>query len=131
MFGLGAGELLVIGVVALIFIGPKKLPELARGLGKGIREFQKAKTDLMTEVDKESISQEIKETVSDVKGAANDGPHYVDEHSKDHAPNKSLDSDSESPAKPEVVEPEVVAKSENSVEKPAEKPAGESVTKTS
>ena len=49
MFGLGAGELLVIGVLALIFIGPKKLPELAKGLGKGIREFQKAKDELLQE----------------------------------------------------------------------------------
>ena len=42
MFGLGFGELLVILVLALIFIGPKKLPELAKGLGKGIRDFQNA-----------------------------------------------------------------------------------------
>ena len=42
MFGLGVGEILVILVIALIFIGPKKLPELAKGLGKGMREFQNA-----------------------------------------------------------------------------------------
>lgn len=42
MFGLGFGELVVIFLIALIFIGPKKLPELAKGLGKGIREFQDA-----------------------------------------------------------------------------------------
>jgi sec-independent protein translocase protein TatA len=42
MFGLGFGEIAVILFIALIFIGPKKLPELARGLGKGIREFQNA-----------------------------------------------------------------------------------------
>ena len=42
MFGLGMGEIMVILFVALIFIGPKKLPELAKGLGKGIREFQNA-----------------------------------------------------------------------------------------
>ncbi|RLA61784.1 MAG: twin-arginine translocase TatA/TatE family subunit [Epsilonproteobacteria bacterium] len=51
MFGLGAGELAIIGVAALIFIGPKKLPELARGLGKGIREFQKAKDDIKDQID--------------------------------------------------------------------------------
>lgn len=51
MFGLGAGELAIIGVAALIFIGPKKLPELARGLGKGIREFQKAKDDIKDKID--------------------------------------------------------------------------------
>lgn len=42
MFGLGFGELVLIFLIALIFIGPKKLPELAKGLGKGIREFQNA-----------------------------------------------------------------------------------------
>lgn len=42
MFGLGFSELLVIFIIALIFIGPKKLPELAKGLGKGIRQFQDA-----------------------------------------------------------------------------------------
>ncbi len=51
MFGLGAGELMIIGVAALIFIGPKKLPELAKGLGKGIREFQKAKDDIKDQID--------------------------------------------------------------------------------
>lgn len=42
MFGLGITEIAIILFIALIFIGPKKLPELARGLGKGIREFQNA-----------------------------------------------------------------------------------------
>lgn len=50
MFGLGAGEILIIAVFALIFIGPKKLPELARNLGKGIREFQRAKDELTAEL---------------------------------------------------------------------------------
>ena len=52
MFGLGIGEIVVILVIALVFIGPKKLPELARGLGKGIREFNKAKNELMDEVNR-------------------------------------------------------------------------------
>lgn len=42
MFGLGFGELVLILLIALIFIGPKKLPELAKGLGKGLRDFQNA-----------------------------------------------------------------------------------------
>ena len=54
MFGLGGGELLLLGIIALVFIGPKKLPELARGLGKGIREFQKAKSEMLTEVEEDS-----------------------------------------------------------------------------
>ena len=50
---LGGGELLLLGIIALVFIGPKKLPELAKGLGKGIREFQKAKNELLNEVDED------------------------------------------------------------------------------
>ena len=59
MFGLGGGELLLLAFIALIFIGPKKLPELAKGLGKGIREFQKAKDDIVQEVveDRPKVSE--------------------------------------------------------------------------
>lgn len=54
MFGLGAGELFLILVLALIFIGPKKLPELAKGLGKGLREFNKAKNELVNSMNSDS-----------------------------------------------------------------------------
>lgn len=62
MFGLGAGELFVIFALALILIGPKKLPELARGLGKAIREFQNTKNDLLQEVQKPSNNDQKLET---------------------------------------------------------------------
>lgn len=42
MFGLGFTEIIVILAIALIFIGPKKLPELAKTLGRGLKEFQGA-----------------------------------------------------------------------------------------
>jgi sec-independent protein translocase protein TatA len=42
MFGLGAPELIVILVVALLIFGPGKLPEIGGALGKGIRDFKKA-----------------------------------------------------------------------------------------
>ncbi len=45
MFGLGMPEILLILVVALIFIGPKKLPDIAKSLGKAINEFKKATND--------------------------------------------------------------------------------------
>ncbi len=52
MFGLGGQELLLILFVVLLFFGPSKLPELARGLGKGMREFKKAQSDLENEFNK-------------------------------------------------------------------------------
>ena len=46
MFGLGVTEILVILVVALIFLGPKRLPDAARSLGRGMAEFRRASSDL-------------------------------------------------------------------------------------
>ena len=42
MFGLGVQELMLILIIAMFFFGGKKLPEIAKGLGKGIREFKRA-----------------------------------------------------------------------------------------
>jgi len=50
VFGLGGQELLVIGLIILVFFGGKKIPELMRGLGSGIREFNNAKNNIEAEV---------------------------------------------------------------------------------
>jgi Tat protein translocase TatB subunit len=51
MFGIGGSELLVILIIALVVVGPKQLPELARTVGKIFGEFQKATDDLKREID--------------------------------------------------------------------------------
>jgi len=51
MFGIGLQEMLVILVVVLIFFGPKRLPDLAKSLGKGIAEFKKASDEVRKGID--------------------------------------------------------------------------------
>jgi sec-independent protein translocase protein TatA len=56
MGNLGLGEMLLIGILALIFFGPQKLPELGKALGKGIQEFKKASREI-TEAYKDEDSK--------------------------------------------------------------------------
>ncbi|MEW5774363.1 MAG: Sec-independent protein translocase protein TatB [Thermodesulfobacteriota bacterium] len=53
MFGIGSTELVVILVVAIIVIGPSKLPKMARGVGKAFGEFKRASNDLKRTIDHE------------------------------------------------------------------------------
>ena len=58
MFGLGTAELLIILFIALIVLGPKELPKMARTLGRGIRELQRAKDDIKKNIEFEDDSDE-------------------------------------------------------------------------
>ena len=70
MFGLGAGELFLIFIIALLFLGPKKLPELAKGLGQAVREFQKARDEMMNEVNKPHTTTAQADAKKDVEVTA-------------------------------------------------------------
>ncbi len=59
MFGIGMQELIIIAIIALIIVGPKKLPDLAKSLGKGFSEFKKA-TKGVTEDLKDALKEDEK-----------------------------------------------------------------------
>jgi Tat protein translocase TatB subunit len=67
MFGIGMPELMVIVVIALLVVGPKKLPEIAKALGKGLSEFRKV-TESATDTIKETLkTDEIKKDMDGLK----------------------------------------------------------------
>jgi Tat protein translocase TatB subunit len=67
MFDIGMPEMIMIFVVALLVIGPKKLPEVAKALGKGLGELKKSFQDV-----KDSVQEEFKESTSDIRDAVTD-----------------------------------------------------------
>ncbi|HNB22946.1 MAG TPA: twin-arginine translocase TatA/TatE family subunit [Candidatus Melainabacteria bacterium] len=50
MFNVGPGEIMIVGVLALVLFGPKKLPELGKALGQGLGNFKKSLTDAQSEL---------------------------------------------------------------------------------
>jgi sec-independent protein translocase protein TatA len=74
MFGIGMPELIIIFVIALIVIGPHKLPELAKSLGKGLAEFKKASEDFQRSVQEESRREESTTTTAQQTSSAQTDP---------------------------------------------------------
>lgn len=67
MFGIGSTELIVILIVALIVIGPAKLPEMAKSLGKALGEFRRVSTDVKRTIEMEAEQAEQKEKTAQAK----------------------------------------------------------------
>jgi TatA/E family protein of Tat protein translocase len=93
MFGIGFQEMLIILVVVLIFFGPKRLPDLAKSLGKGIAEFKKASEEV-----RKGIEDAVKEeAAAETPKPPEDLSSYGKAPGSDPAP--------EEPAKPEPAPP--------------------------
>lgn len=66
MFGIGMPEMLLILAVALIVIGPKKLPDLAKSLGRAMGEFKKATSEIKESIGVDADFNEVKESFTDM-----------------------------------------------------------------
>ena len=71
MFGIGMQELIIIAVVALLIVGPKKLPDLAKSLGKGFSEFRKATDDVKDDDHKKDGPKNALQEQTDTKDKSN------------------------------------------------------------
>ncbi len=72
MFGIGMPEMILILAIALIVIGPKKLPDLAKSLGRAMREFKKATNEFKETIQLEGELSEVKETFKDISDEVKD-----------------------------------------------------------
>ena len=78
MFDIGMPELIVIFLVAIVVLGPKRLPEVAKVVGKGLGELKKALKDV-----KDSVEEEFKETTSDIRETVADVKKEIESEVKD------------------------------------------------
>lgn len=85
MFGIGGWELLLIFVIILLLFGAKRLPEIARSLGKSIGEFKKTKDDFMNYKDSSDEDKKKEEDVSEYTSVEKDS----EKEDKDESSEKS------------------------------------------
>jgi TatA/E family protein of Tat protein translocase len=96
MFGLGMPELLVILAVALIVIGPKRLPDIARALGKGMREFRKATNEIKQNMDFDPRDYDPRAAMKNITSPPPEpAPHSKKAASEQPAPENTKKSDEE------------------------------------
>jgi len=92
MFGIGMPELILILALALIVLGPKKLPEVARALGKGLAEFRRATDELKDElsrIEPEAEAAPLKSPPPDTEPATTAPPSHSEATPADESERKS------------------------------------------
>ncbi|MDP4273879.1 MAG: twin-arginine translocase TatA/TatE family subunit [Bacteroidota bacterium] len=110
--GVSGGEILIIMLVVLVLFGSKKMPDLARGLGKGYQEFKRATDDIKREIleNTSDIVNEVNDLKSDLQGGITDFKTNVTENLNDvkSEVNKNLSS-----IKTEIEKPAEIAGEKN------------------
>ena len=101
MFGLGMSEVLIILAIALMVIGPKKLPDLAKTLGRAMGEFKKATQDFKRSIDMEETVKHFEAPSKIIKESLREASTVLDngEDKKESDPSAEKDpKDKEEPA---------------------------------
>lgn len=82
MFGIGMQELIIIAIIALLVVGPKKLPDLAKSLGKGFSEFKRAAEDVSEGVKSSLQADDLKKEAEDLKNSITENEKETDDKEK-------------------------------------------------
>ena len=97
MFGMGHIEILIIFLIVLLIFGAKRIPEMAQGLGKGIREFRTAMRDVQEEIDinappSNNAQQNNIETAPATESVAQNAPNSIGDNSAQQSAEKGAEN---------------------------------------
>lgn len=107
MFGFGFPELLLLFAIALVVIGPKRLPDLARALGRGFNEFKRATDELKTTLTEEARTAQTREELLKSGKLSPPGSETPSPYSEEAPPEASdLDLTQVNPSQPVPQAPE-------------------------
>ena len=91
MFGIGMPEMLLILAIALVVIGPKKLPDLAKSMGRAMREFKKATNEFKETMQIDNELSEVKKAFDDINEDVKQAVDLKPEFESKSADNANLD----------------------------------------
>jgi sec-independent protein translocase protein TatB len=123
MFGMGMGEIILIAIVALLVVGPERLPAAAKAIGKGIRDLRAQTRDLQQTIEQDT---QIGDAVRELRGAMRGDPEtlYKRATGEDFLPK---DKPEDSASSPDVKDPPAGGKDANAASRDAaKKPADDS-----
>ena len=105
MFGIGMPEMILILAVALIVIGPKKLPDLAKSLGRALGEFKRATTDFKESMEIDNDIKNVREAFDEIKETVDITPKFDSETSvASNSPYDALDAEDIEEVKKEKID---------------------------
>lgn len=116
MFGLGMPEILLILAIALMVIGPKKLPDLAKSLGRALGEFKRAAQEFKNSIDLDSTVKEFNEPVKNIKDIKADIKKFSDPLNNDSVDIKESTQIKETPQSQETLYNQETVKKEEETE---------------